>query len=182
MDNLPVDLLRMIGKDDLKGVLKRLSEVYSKHQEHQNLLVRTTAELGRLTRIEQDRLNGLISINDFYVNLNQIRSSILYLIEETDRREPDILPYAPDIINFLKDDVRESNRLIEQNKWFDSIYKVFLFAVLLSGFGALLYTFSVDQELEDKIYLGSISTIGIFTSMYFYTRLRGIEILRYGKK
>jgi hypothetical protein len=76
--------------------------------------------------------------------------------------------------------IDRSEQLILQNGKLDMIFKIVLFSILFLGLGILFFSIGSQRILEEKIYLGSVSMTGIFSSLYFYTKLRGLEIIRYG--
>lgn len=181
MKKLIQDLIEMISKDNLRGALELLSKFCIENRTFQDLEIEVHSVLGRLSRIETDRRNGVIPVNQFYENLNQIRINILSIIRRIEDPSHSELKYVDKIAPILESGIEKSNQLINQNRRLDLIYKILLFSILFAGFGILLFSIGTERILEEKIYLGSISMTGIFSSLYFYTRLRGIEIMKYGQ-
>lgn len=167
------NITELLGKDDLRGVLESLS-AFCLETGKEDFEMDIKTDLGRLARIESDRRNGLLSVSESYENLNQVRIAILDLVKK-------VIDYDTEskITPVLEEQIEKTDKLLIQNRKVDLIYKAILFIILFIGLGIMIYTILSEKGLYEKVYLGSLSICGIFSSLYFYTKLRSIEVFKY---
>ncbi|MFK7937406.1 MAG: hypothetical protein AB8G22_28080 [Saprospiraceae bacterium] len=180
MDKFSQQLSKFIVNDQLKEALELIQDFCEKNEEHGDLHLEVEFILGRLSKVENDRMNGVISVTEEHTLRNQIRQSILPIVKKIEHPDKTDREPAQRATPILEGGIKASNKLLQQNRNLDLIYKILLFAILIAGFVILLFSIASVSEFQERIYLGSVSMAGISSSFYFYTQLRGIEVMRYG--
>jgi hypothetical protein len=181
MDDWVQNMSDLLQKDNLKGALEILLKEGKEKGMEEEFELEIGTVIGRLNRSLKDRRSSVLnSATQFDINLNRVRKQILDLFRRLKHTSEDHFEQVDALAPILLQRIDRSEQLILQNGKLDMIFKIVLFSILFLGLGILFFSIGSQRILEEKIYLGSVSMTGIFSSLYFYTKLRGLEIIRYG--
>lgn len=164
-DALLNKIRKLIAEDQLEQALKELT-IFAEEPKNQPLVFinQISALSGQLVRINQDNTNNVISYSDYIIKRNQIRSSLVQLME-------DIKLDKPTLGNNL------TNPTFEKSKTTDMIFLSLIILLLVIGIGLFLFAALNSGEFEERIFQAGLSVTSISSSVWAYLRIRAINLL-----
>lgn len=163
-DALLNKIRKLIAEDQLEQALEELT-IYADGLKGESIFVNQISSLsGQLVRINQDNNNNLISYNDYIIKRNQVRSSLVQLME-------DMKLDKPTLGNNL------SSSTFQKSKITDVIFLSLIILLLVIGIGLFLFAALNSSEFEERIFQAGLSVTSISSSVWAYLRIRAINLL-----
>jgi hypothetical protein len=163
-DALLNKIRQLIAEDQLEQALKELTG-YADGLSGESVFINQISSIsGQLVRINQDNASNLISYSDYIIKRNQIRSSLVQLMEDMKSDKPTLGSNL-------------SNPTFQKSKITDMIFLSLIILLLVIGIGLFLYAALNSGEFEERIFQAGLSVTSISSSVWAYLRIRAINLL-----
>lgn len=154
----------LVANDRLEDALNRLQQQSA--AEGDTTLTNVVVNLsGQANRIQNDNTNNLISYNDYIVARNQIRSSVL---EVLDNLASGIFP---------KDIAVEITDTPPQRAATDMVFIILIIALFVIGIGLFVFAAVSDETLMERLFQSALALASISGSIWAYLRIKALELV-----
>ncbi len=162
-DALIKELRELISTDKLEEAIQRLVQFGDGQASfvHSNTVFSIA---GQLARIEDDNSNNVISYDDYIIKRNQIRSSLVDLMDTIKSGKA---VKAGSISTTKNENERELT---------DSIFLTLIIGLMLIGIGLFVYAALNKAAFEERLFQGGLSVASMSSSIWAYLRIKTIEL------